>query len=135
MKNIARSRQHIATDNGITDHARATLAVGAVSLVIAAGLSATEVLATVSASAAPATKVSLVLILDDLTNPVELPLRVGAMDAAKHYGFSLKIVGPSPATASATDHASPGRSGHTPQRHRHPAGQLGRPRARDKQGR
>ncbi len=39
------------------------------------------------------------LVLDDLTNPVELPLRVGAENTAKHYGFSLKIVGPSPATA------------------------------------
>jgi ribose transport system substrate-binding protein len=45
--------------------------------------------------------VSLALILDDLTNPVELPLRKGAEAAAKKYGFSLKIVGPSPNTAQA----------------------------------
>jgi ABC-type sugar transport system substrate-binding protein len=39
------------------------------------------------------------LVLDDLTNPVELPLRKGAKDAAAKYGFTLKIVGPSPSTA------------------------------------
>lgn len=42
---------------------------------------------------------TLALVLDDLTNPVELPLRKGAKDAAAKYGFTLKIVGPSPATA------------------------------------
>ena len=44
-------------------------------------------------------KVTLALVLDDLTNPVELPLRKGAKDAAKKLGFDLKIVGPSPNTA------------------------------------
>lgn len=43
--------------------------------------------------------VTIALVLDDLTNPVELPLRKGAEDAAKKYGFTLKVVGPSPATA------------------------------------
>jgi ribose transport system substrate-binding protein len=47
----------------------------------------------------PRAKVSLALVLDDLVNPVELPLRKGAQRAAKKFGFSLKIVGPSPATA------------------------------------
>src|SRR5262249_44285254 len=50
---------------------------------------------------ATASNVSLALILDDLTNPVELPLRKGAQAAAKKDGFSLKIVGPSPNTAQA----------------------------------
>jgi ribose transport system substrate-binding protein len=44
-------------------------------------------------------QVNLALVLDDLTNPVELPLRKGAEDAARKYHFGLKIVGPSPATA------------------------------------
>jgi ribose transport system substrate-binding protein len=44
-------------------------------------------------------KVTLALVLDDLTNPVELPLRKGAKDAAKKLGFDLKVVGPSPNTA------------------------------------
>lgn len=44
-------------------------------------------------------KYTLALVLDDLTNPVELPLRKGAKDAAAKYGFTLKTVGPSPATA------------------------------------
>jgi ribose transport system substrate-binding protein len=43
--------------------------------------------------------VTLALVLDDLTNPVELPLRKGAKDAAKKLGFDLKVVGPSPNTA------------------------------------
>jgi len=53
------------------------------------------------AAGATASNVSLALILDDLTNPVELPLRKGAQAAAKKDGFSLKIVGPSPNTAQA----------------------------------
>jgi ABC-type sugar transport system substrate-binding protein len=44
-------------------------------------------------------KITLALVLDDLTNPVELPLRKGAKDAAKKLGFDLKLVGPSPNTA------------------------------------
>src|SRR3954451_20064238 len=44
-------------------------------------------------------KVDLTLILNDLTNPVSVPLRKGAEDAAKKLGFNLKIVGPNPSTA------------------------------------
>jgi ABC-type sugar transport system substrate-binding protein len=44
-------------------------------------------------------KVQLDLILNDLTNPVSVPLRKGAEDAAKKLGFDLKIVGPNPSTA------------------------------------
>src|SRR5262245_55597141 len=43
--------------------------------------------------------ITLALVLNDLTNPVSLPLRKGAQDAAKKYHFTLKIVGPSPSTA------------------------------------
>ncbi|MGA2501515.1 MAG: sugar ABC transporter substrate-binding protein, partial [Tepidisphaeraceae bacterium] len=57
---------------------------------------------TSSASPCPSSSVgaiTLALVLDDLTNPVELPLRKGAQDAAANCGFTLKIVGPSPSTA------------------------------------
>jgi ABC-type sugar transport system substrate-binding protein len=43
--------------------------------------------------------VSLTLVLNDLTNPVSVPLRKGAEDASKKLGFDLDIVGPNPATA------------------------------------
>ena len=75
---------------------RAAAALGTAALVIATGVATSQGLA---AAAGSGKKVSLVLVLDDLTNPVELPLRVGAQNAAKHFGFALKIVGPSPATA------------------------------------
>lgn len=75
---------------------RAAAALGTAALVIATGISSGQ---GVASAATSGKKVSLVLVLDDLTNPVELPLRVGAQNAAKHYGFALKIVGPSPATA------------------------------------
>jgi len=52
-----------------------------------------------SGSAGSSKTYTLALVLDDLTNPVELPLRKGAKDAAAKYGFTLKIVGPSPSTA------------------------------------
>jgi ABC-type sugar transport system substrate-binding protein len=52
-----------------------------------------------STTTAAAKKVHLTLILNDLTNPVSVPLRKGAEDAAKELGFDLKIVGPNPATA------------------------------------
>jgi len=42
---------------------------------------------------------TIALVLNDLTNPVSLPLRKGAEDMAKKYGFTLKTVGPSPSTA------------------------------------
>jgi ABC-type sugar transport system substrate-binding protein len=44
-------------------------------------------------------KVSLTLVLNDLTNPVSVPLRKGAEDASKKLGFDLDIVGPNPSTA------------------------------------
>lgn len=45
--------------------------------------------------------VSIALILNDLTNPVSLPLRKGAEDAAAELGFKLTVVGPNPSTAQA----------------------------------
>ena len=62
---------------------------------VARGLSVRQRTATASSSVK---KASLVLVFDDLTNPVELPLRVGAQNAASHFGSFMKIVGPSPAT-------------------------------------
>jgi ABC-type sugar transport system substrate-binding protein len=54
------------------------------------------------ATAATAAKdVTIALVLNDLTNPVSLPLRKGAEDAAKELGFKLIIVGPQPSTAQA----------------------------------
>ena len=71
--------------------------LAAVGLVLAAAAqSGVRSPAGVSGKAADPT---IALVLDDLTNPVELPLRRGAEDAAKKYGFTLKVVGPSPATA------------------------------------
>jgi ABC-type sugar transport system substrate-binding protein len=52
-----------------------------------------------SGSSAPKKNVSLALVLNDVTNPVSVPLRKGAQDAAKQLGFNLKIVGPNPSTA------------------------------------
>jgi len=49
---------------------------------------------TSSGSAGASKTYTFALVLDDLTNPVELPLRKGAKDAAAKYGFTLKIVGP-----------------------------------------
>jgi ABC-type sugar transport system substrate-binding protein len=43
--------------------------------------------------------ISIALVLNDLTNPVSAPLRKGAEDAAAELGFTLDVVGPSPATA------------------------------------
>jgi ribose transport system substrate-binding protein len=60
-----------------------------------------------SGSAAPASgasadkNVTLAFVLFDATNPVSVPARKGAQDAAKKYGFTLKIVAPSPTTAQA----------------------------------
>jgi len=52
-----------------------------------------------AASSSSAKKVNLTLVLNDLTNPVSVPLRKGAEDASKKLGFDLKIVGPNPSTA------------------------------------
>jgi simple sugar transport system substrate-binding protein len=46
-------------------------------------------------------KVTLAFVLFDATNPVSVPARKGAEDAAKKYGFTLKTVAPSPTTAQA----------------------------------
>jgi ribose transport system substrate-binding protein len=43
--------------------------------------------------------ITIALVLNDLTNPVSLPLRKGAEDAAAQLGFKLITVGPSPSTA------------------------------------
>jgi ribose transport system substrate-binding protein len=43
--------------------------------------------------------ITIALVLNDLTNPVSLPLRKGAEDAAAELGFKLITVGPSPSTA------------------------------------
>jgi ABC-type sugar transport system substrate-binding protein len=54
-----------------------------------------------AASAAGAKDITIALVLNDLTNPVSLPLRKGAEDAAAELGFKLITVGPSPSTAQA----------------------------------
>jgi simple sugar transport system substrate-binding protein len=54
---------------------------------------------TPKASGTPQKKITIALVLNDLTNPVSLPLRKGAEDMAKKFGFTLKIVGPTPSTA------------------------------------
>ncbi len=51
------------------------------------------------ATAKEAKNITIALVLNDLTNPVSLPLRKGAEDAAKELGFKLIIVGPQPSTA------------------------------------
>lgn len=43
--------------------------------------------------------ITIALVLNDLTNPVSLPLRKGAEDAAAELGFNLITVGPNPSTA------------------------------------
>jgi ABC-type sugar transport system substrate-binding protein len=45
--------------------------------------------------------ITLAFVLFDATNPVSVPARKGAEDAAKKYGFTLKTVAPSPTTAQA----------------------------------
>ena len=79
---------------------RTVLAAVSVALVAALATVATATSA-VHGTTKSTDTVKLALILDDLTNPVELPLRKGAEAAAKKDGFSLKIVGPSPNTAQA----------------------------------
>jgi ribose transport system substrate-binding protein len=72
-------------------------ALAAVALAIAAA--AQSGVRSPAGAATNKANITIALVLDDLTNPVELPLRRGAEDAAKKYGFTLKVVGPSPATA------------------------------------
>jgi ABC-type sugar transport system substrate-binding protein len=52
-----------------------------------------------SPAAGSAGDIHIALILNDLTNPVSLPLRKGAEDSAAEHGFQLTIVGPNPSTA------------------------------------
>jgi ABC-type sugar transport system substrate-binding protein len=52
-----------------------------------------------AAAATAAKDITIALVLNDLTNPVSLPLRKGAEDAAAELGFKLITVGPSPSTA------------------------------------
>jgi ABC-type sugar transport system substrate-binding protein len=80
--------------------ARGRIAIGLALLgTLALAATAQSGVRTHSSGSAAHAKVTLALVLDDLTNPVELPLRKGAKDAAKKLGFDLKIVGPSPNTA------------------------------------
>jgi ABC-type sugar transport system substrate-binding protein len=53
----------------------------------------------VPAAQAAGKDIAIALVLNDLTNPVSLPLRKGAEDAAAELGFKLTTVGPSPSTA------------------------------------
>ena len=53
----------------------------------------------VAAAQKAAKDITIALVLNDLTNPVSLPLRKGAEDAAAELGFKLITVGPSPSTA------------------------------------
>jgi ABC-type sugar transport system substrate-binding protein len=76
---------------------RGLLLAGVATVVAVSSLAFTGV-----ATAATAAKdITIALILNDLTNPVSLPLRKGAEDAAKELGFKLITVGPQPSTAQA----------------------------------
>ena len=67
----------------------------------AAAIAATLLTGTWTAAEAQkaAKDITIALVLNDLTNPVSLPLRKGAEDAAAELGFKLITVGPSPSTA------------------------------------
>ena len=82
-------------------HMRRGSALAVVAALAALATTASAQPAVHQSAAGTASNISLALILDDLTNPVEAPLRKGAQAAAKKDGFSLKIVGPSPNTAQA----------------------------------
>ena len=80
-----------------TQRLRGLLLTGAA--IAAAGMAT---VASEAANAATAAKdITIALVLNDLTNPVSLPLRKGAEDAAKELGFKLITVGPQPSTAQA----------------------------------
>lgn len=79
-------------------HAR-SLAVGAALVALTLSVTAWSAVRAPAKASSKNASITLALVLDDLTNPVELPLRKGAEDAAKKYGFTLKVVGPSPSTA------------------------------------
>jgi ABC-type sugar transport system substrate-binding protein len=86
--------------HGGESNVRGRVAIGlALLATLALAATAQSGVRTHTAPAGVHAKVTLALVLDDLTNPVELPLRKGAKDAAKKLGFDLKVVGPSPNTA------------------------------------
>src|SRR4051812_21193884 len=58
-------------------------------------------LTTTALAPARAADITIALVLNDLTNPVSLPLRKGAEDAAAELGFKLDVVGANPSTAQA----------------------------------
>jgi ABC-type sugar transport system substrate-binding protein len=68
------------------------------SVVVATALTVGVTAGAAAQSQAPG-DITIALVLNDLTNPVSAPLRKGAEDAANELGFTLDIVGPSPATA------------------------------------
>src|SRR5690242_13633049 len=43
---------------------------------------------------AMAKQITLGFVLPDLQNPIFVPMRSGAQDAAKKFGFTLRLVGP-----------------------------------------
>jgi len=53
----------------------------------------------VTATPVAAKKLTLAFVLPDLQNPIFVPMRKGAQDAADKLGFTLKLVGPQPAGA------------------------------------
>ena len=83
------------TGNTVRGHLRGAIAATAVAAVmVAAAWSG-------AAAQKAAGDITIALVLNDLTNPVSLPLRKGAEDAAAELGFKLITVGPSPSTAQA----------------------------------
>jgi ribose transport system substrate-binding protein len=67
--------------------------------VIPVALAVVLVLGSVAASrwtapAVQAKSITLGFVLPDLQNPIFVPMRTGANDASKKFGFSLKLVGP-----------------------------------------
>jgi ABC-type sugar transport system substrate-binding protein len=65
------------------------------------GVALAALAAALPLATAEAKDVTIALVLNDLTNPVSLPLRKGAEDAAAELGFKLITVGPNPSTAQA----------------------------------
>lgn len=83
-----------STDSGVTcRRRRIASALLGLAAVVAGGVWGN------TAAAASAKDITIALVLNDLTNPVSLPLRRGAEDAAAALGFRLVTVGPSPSTA------------------------------------
>ena len=75
-------------------------AAGAVSLAaLAVAATAQPTFGSTTGATAKTAAVTIGLVLDDCTNPVERPLVKGAEDAASKLGFTLKNVCPTPNTA------------------------------------